>query len=239
MYMEDFKEIDGELKWIRYCPNCGIEILHKQKKQRNFLRKNGLKCRSCGTKTGNINRDKSYYSSVEYKKKLSDAATGHTHTEETKRKLSEAARKNNPMYNSEVVIRQVESRQEKWMETCQSTDHRRNLRLKAIKRIEEHKLNGNQLCPAFNPKACNYLDLLSKQKGWDIQHAMNGGEYRISDLGYWVDGYDKGRNIVIEYDEPFHDKHTEKDLRRQHEIIEHLGCEFYRYKESKKTLIKC
>ena len=177
--------------------------------------------------------------SDETREKLRKSATGHTHTEETKRKLSEAARKNNPMYNSKVVIRQVENRQEKWMATIQSTYHRRKLRLKAIQRIEEHKLNGHQLFPAFNPKACEYLNRLSETVGWDIQHAMNGGEYHIKDLGYWVDGYDKDRNIVIEYDEPYHDKQSDKDLLRQQEIIDHLQCDFYRYKESKKTLIKC
>jgi hypothetical protein len=31
---------------------------------------------------------------------------------------------------------------------------------------------------------------------------LNGGELRC--LGYWMDAYDKNKNIVVEYDEPYH-----------------------------------
>jgi len=47
---------------------------------------------------------------------------------------------------------------------------------------------------------------------------MNGGEHFIPELGYWVDGYDKNKNIVIEYYETRHHKnniiHDEKENRR-------------------------
>ena len=34
--------------------------------------------------------------------------------------------------------------------------------------------------------------------------------------------------MVIEYDEPHHDKQTAKDFDRQREIIQHLNCTFIR-----------
>ena len=61
-----------------------------------------------------------------------------------------------------------------------------------------------------------------------IQHALNGGEYHIKELGYWVDGYDVEKNVVIEYHEKHHylPKQNEKDKKRQKEIIETLKCKF-------------
>ena len=65
----------------------------------------------------------------------------------------------------------------------------------------------------------------------DLQHAENGGEYHIKELGYWVDGYSEEKNIVIEYYESFHEKQKERDERRKQEIIEFLGCKFIEIKE--------
>lgn len=76
----------------------------------------------------------------------------------------------------------------------------------------------------------------------NIQHAMNGGEYHIKDLGYWLDGYDKENNIVYEFDESYHfnfdGELKEKDKIRQQEIEKYLNCEFVRIKETKKSLNK-
>ncbi len=61
---------------------------------------------------------------------------------------------------------------------------------------------------------------------------MNGGEYYIKELGYWVGGYDKEKNIVLEIDEKHHfylyGNRKEKDTRRQKEIENYLNCQFIR-----------
>jgi hypothetical protein len=61
-----------------------------------------------------------------------------------------------------------------------------------------------------------------------FQHALNGGEYHIKELGYWIDGYDKHQNVVIEYDEynHWHRKNRIKDENRRKEIIDFLKCKF-------------
>ena len=76
-----------------------------------------------------------------------------------------------------------------------------------------------------------------EQTGTHIQHAENGGEYHIKELGYWVDGYDTENNIIYEYDEKRHFNHDgtlcDKDIQRQKEIEEHHPeCEFIRIKVS-------
>ena len=50
----------------------------------------------------------------------------------------------------------------------------------------------------------------------------------------YVDGYDKEKNIVIEYDEKHHFKNKklrEKDIKRQNEIEDYLKCKFIRISE--------
>jgi hypothetical protein len=88
----------------------------------------------------------------------------------------------------------------------------------------------------YNPRACKFMDEINLKNDWDLQHALNGGEVVIA--GYFLDGYDKNRGIIFEYDEPKHHlaKKKEKDIARQNRILEHfkkLGKEvkFYRYDE--------
>jgi len=113
------------------------------------------------------------------------------------------------------------------------------MRKSAIKRIERERCNGNQLIPAFNPNACKIIDQYGKKNGYNFQHAMNGGEFYIKELGYFVDGYDKNKNIIIEIDEPRHfdikGNLHKKDINRQKEIEEFLKCKFIRlkFKENK------
>jgi len=111
-----------------------------------------------------------------------------------------------------------------------------NRRLKRIQEISKNKFNNNQVIPSFNSFACEIFDKISKEKNIHIQHAMNGGEFYIERLGYWVDGYDKQNNVVYEYDEKHHfDKNgklLESDIIRENEIKNFLKCVFIRIKYS-------
>lgn len=107
----------------------------------------------------------------------------------------------------------------------------KNMRLKTIKRIVDNQNNGYQISPNFNKNACNLFDKISEEKNIHIQHAMNGGEYYIKELGYWLDGYDKENNIAYEFDEKYHKYQIKKDKIRQKEIELFLGCEFIRISE--------
>ena len=97
----------------------------------------------------------------------------------------------------------------------------------------ESKFNAN--IARYSSNGCKYIESLNEKMGWNLQHAENGGEYKID--GYFLDGYDKERNIAFEYDEPRHYEDVynnvlkEKDIKRQDYIIEKLNCRFFRYNE--------
>jgi hypothetical protein len=109
---------------------------------------------------------------------------------------------------------------------------RKKLRLICIERL---KLIGKIFHPIYNRKGCEYFNKLMEETGVKIQHAENGGEFHIKELGYWVDGYDKENNTVYEWDEKYHyinDELKEKDRLRQKAIEEFLDCKFIRIRES-------
>jgi hypothetical protein len=94
------------------------------------------------------------------------------------------------------------------------------------KMSSKHRINRSILIqntiqfPNFNPKACYIIDEYGKQNNYKFKHALNGGEFYIKELGYWVDGYDEEKNVVIEYQEKHHltPKYIEKDKKRKEEI---------------------
>ena len=119
-----------------------------------------------------------------------------------------------------------------WFGKSLPEDFKQKLRESAI-RVREKMIPG---CTAsYNETACKYIDKLNLENGWNLQHALNGGE--VKKFGYYLDGYDEKLNIVFEYDEPKHyadaEKNIlkEKDLKRQNYIIEKTGCRFFRYNE--------
>ncbi len=66
---------------------------------------------------------------------------------------------------------------------------------------------------------------------------MNGGEVIIS--GYSLDGYDKDKNVVFEYDEPKHNRFSVKknDKIREKRIIKKIKpIMFIRYDEENNML---
>ena len=184
---------------------------------------------------------------------------GHITSDETKRKISEAnSGKKNGFYGKthsdeyKEILRNncgdfrknahtpeaIEKRRRKQKGKTVSSETRKKMRIAKLNHIE---MKNGGICPMHNINACKYLDNLSEKMGWNLTHALNGGEYHIKELGYFVDGYDKKNNIVVEYDEFLHYSKTtgklkQKDIMRQTEIINNLKCKFFRFNESKGKL---
>lgn len=109
-----------------------------------------------------------------------------------------------------------------------SENTKRKMRIAATERMMNRGLRAG-----INPNACLEIDKFSKQFGYNVKHGLNGGEHYIKELGYFLDGYDEEKNIVIEYDELHHLTPIikEKDEQRQSEIIDLLKCKFIRLSE--------
>lgn len=211
---------------IRFCPECDKCVPHFNNQKRDISEREGKLCKRCCMK-GDRNHFYGKFHSKESIDKMKSKLIGkpswnnglkglYKPTFETKLKTSNSmkgkhTKENNPFYGK---------------------NHSKNTKLKMKKSHENRNKTLHIVKWAnYNPDACKYLDNLSKQMGWNIQHALNGGEYKI--LNYLLDGYDVKQNIVVEYDEPRHRQPSKKeyDIKRQNEIIKYLKCKFFRYDE--------
>jgi hypothetical protein len=96
------------------------------------------------------------------------------------------------------------------------------MRVKACKNFKKRGV-----FPNINYEACDIIEEYGEVFGYNFQTGKSEeGEYHIEKLGYWVDGYDKDKNVVIEFYEDRHKNQTKKDEERKREIVNHLKCDF-------------
>lgn len=250
-------------KYKRNCPVCQKEIFHTNIKNCNRAIKVKKLCNSCGVKlnhadvTGKNNPFYGKHHTNETKNKWKQSrnydwlkTNNPMFNSDTRNIVSEKlSGKRNPMYgktkenNPFYKKRHTTETKLKIQARCKGLNigipktepHKLKIRLAHINRIKKlgYYWRGN-----YNSTACEYFDKLNKQNGWNLQHALNGGELNI--LGYQMDSYDKNRNIIIEYDEPHHYTITgelkNKDVIRMNKIIQYLNCQFFRFNEKTQTL---
>ena len=213
-------------KWERNCPKCNKIIEHKDKY--SYIK--GIKynkiCVYCSRqKTGLNNANK--IKTEDIKNKISKSLKGIKFSDERNKKISNKLKGRNCWeWRKRVIIYkqclccnkeiQISPHREENHHFC-------NNRCK----IDFYKQNKKWIA-RFNPRACHIIEEYGKEHGYNFQHALNGGEYYIKELGYWVDGYDKEKNVVIEYQEKHHNqnKNKEKDLKRKEKIVSLLKCKF-------------
>lgn len=252
-------------RWVRNCPKCGKEVTHTNR----FLLKYSLEkpCKDCSHRGLKYNVKRKEFTKEELTRKCPKCEREFLYknirtklkadrrnsicqccvgtvaisfrkpfSNETKKKIG--SHRKGKTYKELGIEVDLKERGKKISLIKKgkkfSEQHKCSLR---IARAEFIKNNGGG--PAFNIDACKYFDGLSKQNGWNLQHALNGGEHYICELGYWVDAYDKDKNIVVEYDEPAHYRNNDviqHDYNRMKNIITHLHCRFFRYNEKRKIL---
>lgn len=107
-------------------------------------------------------------------------------------------------------------------------------RKQRLSTLEYLKQQSGQVSPRYNKDSIKYIEEYGKAHNLNFMHAENGGEYFISGLGYFLDGYDPINNVAIEFDEKHHFDNKgelkEKDKQREQQIINLLGCKFIRIK---------
>jgi len=243
---------DTTKRWVRNCPKCNKELCYKDLRRYNRACKNLIKCQSC-IKTGivrkvkipvtyirncpNCNDEIIYSCKSTYNvgiKRNSKCYTCATNLTVNKKGYNNSKTRSCPQCKSTLTYKCVGhcTTAEKKNKVCRKccNENRKQSILENLK--------GKHTWANYNPKSCEYFENLNIINNWNLQHALNGGEVRI--LNYFVDAYDKVRNIVVEYDESYHyTRHgtlKQKDVLRQQRIITHLGCRFFRYNEKTKEL---
>lgn len=231
-------------KWTRKCPRCKRTKIYKTKQGFDRATKNNSLCIYCvgiGRKLTVEIRNKISKSHIgispNNKGKTYDDYYGIDRANEIKQIMSLKKRNHIP-WNKGIPCRpETKLKLRNSLLGCKgpnknkvfSNESKLKMRLSAIKRIEEHY---GIVFPNYNKNSILILEQKAKELGiTDLQHAENGGEFYIKELGYWVDGYSKEKNTVIEYYEKHHEKQKEKDKRRKKEIIKHLKCKFIEIKE--------
>lgn len=245
--------------WKRNCPKCNELQTYSNKYKLLRAIKTNSSCVKCNCKTLKIKNRKYFNSYLEKEcpncKKVIKFSTIYKYNRSIKNNsvcfsCSKKGNKNpmfgiigedNPSYNISRSLSQKIKHSlfmKKHLKNSPKifTDATRDkMRLSRLKWL---KKNGKIIKPFYNKNACLFMDSLTEYK---FQHALNGGEFCVEKYGYYVDGYDKEKNIIFEYDEPHHfdvyGNLKEKDIKRMKKIQEEVKCDFLRYNEPNKKLI--
>lgn len=198
--------------FVRNCLDCGKEIQYKSRKLYNQAVKRNSKCGHCAHKI-ECSHDKKIKISLANSGE-NNGMFGKRHTQKYREILSKKL-KQNPLRHTDDGVEKM----------------RISLRKKYANRLLVHGYKS----PRVNPKACQFIEKYGIENGFHFQHGMNGGEVYFSEVGAFVDGYDKSRNVVFEYDEKHHfdidGKLKKKDLIRMADLIKHIKCKVIRYNE--------
>jgi hypothetical protein len=202
--------------YLRKCKQCGNDVSHKNEKNLKRALKEDRVCVSCAQKVAKLGSNNGMFGKKHKDttiKKIKEKRKHQIFTEETRDKLSIINKRRLEEYNH-------------WIGRAHTDETKKKLKLIAANRIHDNKWH-----PSFNVNACGIIEKYGKDNGYNFQHALNGGEFFIRELGYWVDGYDIEKNVVIEYYETAHKQMIEKDEIRIEKIKNTLNCEVIILKE--------
>lgn len=239
--LKKYCSVDCRLAYERRKPNNYCEVCGEQldKRHKKFCSK------ECDTiyKTGKTQSD-------ETKEKISKALKGNQYSKGNKwtdeQKLNHSARmtgvpksdkwKKNMSKSQKGINNSMYGVPSPMTGKRHTPEVKKKLRLKRIQRIQECLDDGLQVTPNWNPKACDYFEEFDRDNNTQGQHARNGGEFNIKELGYWVDYINHDLKLIMEYDEQYHQspKQKEKDILRQEEIQEYFPE--YKFKRIKDSL---
>lgn len=220
-----WKTIDGI--WHSKCSNCQkvVDVLYKSNATTN-VRKN-RKCASCSSKI-KVNLFNFHFK------------PGHIHNNECKEKISKSVKKS--MYRPDIRKKHIDA-----IDTIENREKLSVIRKLVWQNTESRKRYHESLIKTkFLGRRCDIgqPELIEKWNKLGFNFEINYPLHSDQDL-FYLDGYDKERNVVFEYDGEYHNRRhqREKDLVRQQKIIEILNPKkFWRYdavnKQIKNILIE-
>ena len=243
-YCQPCNKILGDKKWERKCPGCDSIIKYLSFNGYLVAIKNNSKCKKC-----NRLSKKELIPDGGWSKNCPECGELQTYT--TKISLKNALGRNTICNDCIHKKYKILPTKENCSRTCPSCNElithtgkyaREDCR-KAIKKNSKcqdcnNKLYSSYWVIRYNPRACEFMDNYGKINGYMFQHAINANEYQVG--RYFLDGYDKEKNVVFEYDEQHHFKGGKlipKDMIRQSKIIDLIRpTAFFRYNEPNKIL---
>jgi hypothetical protein len=205
--------------WFKKCPICQKKMIYLKKWRLVESIKNGSVCKICSVKINGgcfkegctIRIGKNHSKETKEKIKKSRERFPH-HTEETKKKISLAAFQ----ISNDTKIKRSDGLRNSW----KNPTHRKNW----INALIKTKFIGRR-CDI------GQLELLNKWNRLGFNFEPNYQIHTDEHL-FYIDGYDKEKNVILEYDSKYHNSigQKQKDLVRQNKIISILNPKkFWRY----------
>lgn len=205
--------------WKRHCPKCNCNIIYASYRSWWTCNKNGGTCKDCYSK-----RKIGTHLSKESIERIKSSKIGKTFSDEHKKKLSDAWNKRKKNYPITNETRKKISDKVKLNWKTPSIREKYNDALEKTKWLKVKTDKGQ-------------LEFINKWNSLGFNFEPNY-QLHIGKFLCYVDGYDKEKNVVLEYDGKYHLKpnQKQKDLIRQEKIIEILKPKkFWRYNfETKK-----
>lgn len=208
------------MQFKRTCPKCGLEIFHSTQHILNQSVKGNRLCKSCSNRETNRKKIGTTISES-VKKQISVSKTGKKPSLETITKLS-IGQKNRYL--------KIEER-EKTSNSVKLAMHNPDIRKKHIE-----GLTHSPWLKVRTDKG--QLEFINKINEFGFNFEPNYQIKTDTDL-FYVDGYDKKRNIVLEFDSKYHKRKQQmkKDLERQSKILNILKPNvFWRYDNVSDTM---
>ena len=215
-----------------YCVDCGKKLHTNALKAGNnmcWYCRNNLFCIICGKKITLASKSSKCRSCCQKGKVAWNKNI--PMREETKVLLKNTFWKKGRKVPKEIIEKREATCKVKYKGGQKSKDPVESNRKRRLSTIRYIKSCKGKCVPRYNKKAICVIEAYGKQHGYNFQHAENGGEFYISKLGYWVDGYDKENNVVIEYYESHHKSLIDRDENRKKDIINLLNCKFIEIKQ--------
>lgn len=209
-----------EKKYFRNCPECNRELGYTTKKAWKHANKINRLCNSCGRKAEKHWR----YTGVTEPKSCIDC----------EKEIDFRAVRCKSCNRKKIIEEQgvnpkfLNSKRNEGMKHSEET-----LKLMSVAAINERRVKN--LHPVnYNKDSIEILEKFGRDNNLNLQHAENKGEFVVmipNGNTYFVDGYDKDKNVVVEYIEnsSWHKSPKKKIYHslRKEEIKNYLNCEYY------------